>query len=1081
MTRKRKIAIIAATGLLALVVLLPAAGFAVLYWGVLPSKKLTPLIEREANKYLNGRLTCEHTELTFFETYPFLGIKLTGGAVISYATGDSILQQAPPYAATDSLLAFHEAVISFRLFDYLLDNNITIREISLDSPQFHGYADGKGRANWDILQSPESAATDTFPPVDIQSVKITGGHFDYTDEAAGLYAEVEDFSLNLTGSLLAEGGNTFKVKIGCSAFLFQSPTYSLQNKLALFLKGVVELRDNFNTVTLHDAELRINNLPFTADGSVTSLPETKSLGVNLETALKASDLNDVLAFVPETYFKNKKGLTATGSVSLQAQIIGEVGDSVFPTVDVCCIIEGGAFSMKGVKQGIEALEMDIDLHLDDSNPDLSYASIEKLQMKGLNTTLDVTGRIDDLVNSPAIDACVKGSIDFTQLAKEFLNPDTLLLQGYITGDIDVAFLLDDLANGRYDKVNVSGYLDVDSLKAESKPFDMDVFLSNVHLTVDTAETGANLLRATLQADSADIKYGKEINTTVSRLEMTAQTSPVIDTSAVASIASNITFKRLHARLPDSVWIMAKNVSLQGGVKPSASNKHIPALVASAKIDTLRYFAVPLRTGATFAGSTLAIEALPYRDVVRQRMQSVRRDSALTAGRRVRRTPGDSAAAQSEQSMLRNWEVRGSLGFDRLRLSSRMFPLRMRMEKSGVQFDTNKILFTGARFYAGESDFTLTGEITNIRRAMLRGGTLKGNFNLASDYINCNQLLLAMSRGMQYSEQKMTATETAAVESGNMEQLDAATQTDSIPPAVADTGQLFIVPAYLDMALNMQARKIDYKYLQMEQVEGEVVLRNQSINLKKLEMNSNIGRGNLTMFYTARDAHGATAGLDMNLEGLLVEKLIHLYPPIDSLLPMLRSFEGVLDCQMTATCDIDSTMSVVLPSLNTACFMSGKNMVLLDGETFTEISKNLKFKNKQRNIIDSISVDLAIRDNKIEVFPFLLEMDRYRAAVSGTHYMDMTFNYHFSVLKSPLPFNLGLDITGTLDNFKYKIVKCKYKDSFNPAKEQDLIVTKTNIREGILELIRRQIVENAPELAVRAAPALTDSVSLSNSL
>jgi hypothetical protein len=81
----------------------------------------------------------------------------------------------------------------------------------------------------------------------------------------------------------------------------------------------------------------------------------------------------------------------------------------------------------------------------------------------------------------------------------------------------------------------------------------------------------------------------------------------------------------------------------------------------------------------------------------------------------------------------------------------------------------------------------------------------------------------------------------------------------------------------------------------------------------------------------------------------------------------------------------------------------------------------------------------------------------------------------------LPFNLGLDITGTLDNFKYKIVKCKYKDSFNPAKEQDLIVTKTNIREGILELIRRQIVENAPELAVKAAPALMDSVSLSNSL
>lgn len=33
---------------------------------------------------------------------------------------------------------------------------------------------------------------------------------------------------------------------------------------------------------------------------------------------------------------------------------------------------------------------------------------------------------------------------------------------------------------------------------------------------------------------------------------------------------------------------------------------------------------------------------------------------------------------------------------------------------------------------------------------------------------------------------------------------------------------------------------------------------------------------------------------------MVEKLIGLYPAIDTLVPMLRSFEGVVDCQVTAT-------------------------------------------------------------------------------------------------------------------------------------------------------------------------------------
>ena len=114
------------------------------------------------------------------------------------------------------------------------------------------------------------------------------------------------------------------------------------------------------------------------------------------------------------------------------------------------------------------------------------------------------------------------------------------------------------------------------------------------------------------------------------------------------------------------------------------------------------------------------------------------------------------------------------------------------------------------------------------------------------------------------------------------------------------------------------------------------------------------------------------------------------------------------------------------------------------------------------MIDSISVDLAIKDNKIEVFPFIVEMDRYKVAVGGTHNLDMTFNYHLSVLKSPVPFKLGIDITGNIDKFKYKIVKCKYKDLFKPAKQAELDSTRIHIRQEIRESIRKQLKESLLE-------------------
>ena len=77
---------------------------------------------------------------------------------------------------------------------------------------------------------------------------------------------------------------------------------------------------------------------------------------------------------------------------------------------------------------------------------------------------------------------------------------------------------------------------------------------------------------------------------------------------------------------------------------------------------------------------------------------------------------------------------------------------------------------------------------------------------------------------------------------------------------------------------------------------------------------------------------------------------------------------------------------------------------------------------------------------------------------------MTFNYHLSVLKSPVPFKLGIDITGNLDDFKYKITKCKYKDIFKPAREAEMDSIRIDIRKEIRAAIRKQIEEAAPELS-----------------
>ena len=1057
--------------------ILPGIGFSILNWGVLPPEKLTPLVIEQTNKFLDAHLDCERIELTYFETYPHLGIKLINGHLISHAAEDSTAHTEELAIPSDSLLAFKQVVISFRPTDYLFGGKITVGEVNIEEPRFYGYVNKKGSANWDIYSSePDSAATDKkpLPPIDLQKVRITNGRFTYDDRQGDLFAEINGFFLSLDGSLTT-GGNKLDVETGCTSILFSSPTYTLANKLALKLKSQLLLSDNYNTVTLNNAELLVNNLPFTADGSVSSLPLLKQTRIDMEVGLKISDMNDLLHFIPDAYFQNRDKTVAKGSIIMEGNIHGFLGDSIVPSVNLCCKIENGSYHIKGVKQGIDTLQMDMDLHLNGIYPDSSFLSLEQLTLKGLTTSLDMQGKVTNLLTSPNVDTNIKGKIDFTRLAKEFINPDTLFLQGVMDADLSASFNVDDLLNSQYGKVHASGRLNIDTLKAYSLPLGMDVFIAKAHFSVDSTGLSSSyldnkdLLSMSMSVDSLNVKYQDAISTNISKLAIQAKTSPVIDTSAVIPMTGQIRFDYLRTRLPDSVLLVAGKTVLKGGIKSSASDKRIPTLGATISVDTLRYFIIPMRTGMILSENTFNLEALPYRDAMRQRWLA-RTDTATrtNSARRPRRTRTTGSQVQIDSTdvtsqLLRQWEVRGSLSFKQMRGFSRMMPIPMKIDQTTLKFNTNDITLTDARLHLGKSDFMLNGEIKSIRQAMLRGGKLRGNFSLTSDYIDCNQLIKAINSGMQYAELQESTGHTG-IDAESLATMDTHILQDSISVASLDTtDQVFVIPANLDMTLHTNAKKIDFKDAELSNVEGEIIIRDQSVNLSNLAMNSNIGRGNMTMFYTAKDSRGASAGFDLDMEDVMVEKLISLYPAIDTLVPMLRSFEGVVDCQITATCKMDSTMSLELPSLHSACYLHGENMVLLDGETFTEISKTLMFKNKKRNVIDSISVDLAIKDNKIEVFPFLVEMDRYKVAVGGTHNLDMTFNYHLSVLKSPVPFKLGIDITGNLDNFKYKIVKCRYKDLFKPAKEAELDSTRTNVRKEIRESIRKQIKETAPEL------------------
>ena len=383
-----------------------------------------------------------------------------------------------------------------------------------------------------------------------------------------------------------------------------------------------------------------------------------------------------------------------------------------------------------------------------------------------------------------------------------------------------------------------------------------------------------------------------------------------------------------------------------------------------------------------------------------------------------------------------WIPKGIVGFNRLFVRTPQSALPIRMQKTAISVGNRAITLHNATMKIGRSDLTATGAIHDLYGAMRHNKKLRATLTLSSKNLNCNQLIRSIS----------FPKDTAQIE----------TESDTTSTAL----KLFVIPRNIDFELQTNLNRVRYGKMVFKNVHGAIDIRNQAIHLKELSMEGMDATMRTTLIYQARQPEQGYAGFDFKLHDINIGKLVDFVPSLDTIVPMLRSFQGTVDFNVSAESDLDSCLNIKIPSLRSAIHVEGDSLVLLDGETFAEISKKFFFKNKERNLIDSISVNISVEDGNVNVYPFVIEMDRYRAAVGGSQDLDMNFNYHISILKSPIPFKLGLNISGNLDKMKFGMGKAKYKNAVTPVEIHKVDSTIVNMGGQIVrdfqKVMRRQL-------------------------
>ncbi len=695
------------------------------------------------------------------------------------------------------------------------------------------------------------------------------------------------------------------------------------------------------------------------------------------------------------------------------QIQGEIKGSYYPnhlpliTSDIAW--KNGSFAMKDLPLGFEKVNGRFDLDLDLNNQsDLTVKSLSATTRK--RNQLSATGTVKNLFGKMLCDIVANGKLHITDF-KDFLpeiftqyeGKADVNVQTQLAFDPGTGFSVDNISkaivNGQFKDLKLL-YDDTMSVYSPDLQVDLTFPITEKPYKIDEW-LNAKVKTSELLIRNIRSHAKKEIRG--SSIQLDAYTNNLSDSTVELKFATTYKLNQLGMQAdtisaqflqPEGKFVMKNMNQMRLEYAGNAVNLHVGSSgqpVGSKFNDLYTFFTEKINLQAE----------IDYKE-------------------------------QEEHPLLK-WSPVVKLQTTNAKAEIRDVAHAMEFPVLNVDFNPQKCVLKKANLKFGQSDIHLTGTITGIEPYLQNKGLLKGNMELVANYLNLNELI-ALVDGFGAPD---TLLEQA-------EQL--ADNKEATP---------FIVPFGVDVNMNTTVKKALYEETEFRNIAGRVYVKDGVLVLEEMGLTNDAARMQLTAMYRTPRMNHLFLGFDFHLLDIKIDKLIAMIPEVDTILPMLKSFSGNAEFHFAAETYLKSNYDIKYSTLRGAAAINGHDLVVLDNETYKTIAKKLMFNKKTQNKIDSLSTEITIFRNEVDVYPFLLSIDKYQAVISGRHNLDLTYDYNISLLK---PIRIGLDIIGLEDKLKFKVGKAKYATMFQPEKQK---VVENKILE-LKSLINNTLRENVKE-------------------
>jgi len=1014
-------------------------------WLIFTPSQLTKLVNHYIGNFLDCDAHFEYVDLTFISTYPDAGLVVK----------DVTLIKKIPGTPNDTLAHIGDVTLGIDLMAFLKDDELIVHQVIVDNVEANIYIDKEGRSNLAIVP-PSTDTTPTQLPklIDLKKIEVKNLNAKLKDERDGIDAELCDLELVVNGKV-KDSDVAGKLQMVCNSLSGKRNVESgkteaeIENltlaadvdKKGLAARAVMELGGEKVALTMTDST-GVPSLATVLEGLVVDLNAASNKG-SLEGGLALLLTGGTLdlagqPMVNETLQKSQLPLLET-QIPFRYNMINKklsIKESTVNITDIGLLV-GGEVVLDSSMLVDVTLASDGEWQLKRvlSMIPKNYASfLKKMQVDGkVHLKVAAKGEVSDSA-IPVVDANVR--------VREGRYADTTMLPYNLFGvSGKVAAHLD------MNKGGVSS-AKVDNLRVKANESQIllsgraDDLMGNMRVAGDlTADVPLDNIAPLLPEDMELQAEGNATLDAKVKFSMKDLATKNFEKMLVAANLklreTNIDFEGVEASFPEMNVVVAMPAQQQDGkladVRISGGGDgNLMMEVGPARLESeCRKFDIMLAVNDVIKN---AIEA-DFSFAMGESEAALDETTLSTGGLQLK---GSIKQDNTKDGLLSQFTPRLGFTTHNTTFFTPGLPEALKLTDLDVKCNEKECEILSAQLMMGHTDLDIFGKIENIEEWLDDEELLTGYLNLTSDYADVDQLMNLFS-GV----------------GSDADELEEMRKEDTVP---ADATP-FIVPRNVDFTVNTHIKRSVAFGNDLRDLSGELTVKDGVAVLDQMGFVCKAARMQLTAIYKSPRPNNLFTSIDFHLLDIQIDELLDMIPCIDTLVPMLKAFNGNADFHLAGETFLDARYQPKMSSLLGSAAISGKDLVVFDDKSLSRTAKLLGLKswkdNDNKIRIDSMDVEMTCFRKEIEVYPFLLNMGSYKFCLSGTHNLDNLCNYHIEMLKSPLIVRLAVDIKGTFSDPSISLGSVRYSDFYKPEKKK--AATKKALE--LKAMIRKELERN----------------------